>query len=52
MALPDNYEFFLDIGADKNIAPEFLGDSVKFWNDAFAHPDYDDFWKNRDPGSF
>src|SRR5664279_3299605 len=50
--VPDNYEFFLDIGADKNIAPEFLGDSVKFWNDAFAHPDYDDFWKNRDPRQF
>jgi len=49
---PDNYEFFLSLGADKNIAPEFLGDSVKFWNDAFAHPDYDDFWKTRDPRPF
>jgi putative CocE/NonD family hydrolase len=49
---PDNYEFFLSLGADKNIAPKFFGDSVKFWNDAFAHPDYDDFWKARDPRPF
>jgi hypothetical protein len=50
--VPDSYEFFLSIGADKNIVPEFLGDSIKFWNDAFAHPDYDDFWKARDPRPF
>jgi uncharacterized protein len=50
--VPDNYEFFLGIGADKNIAPKFLGDSVRFWNDAFSHPDYDDFWKTRDPRPF
>jgi uncharacterized protein len=47
--LPDNYEFFLSLGAVKNIAPKYFGDSIKFWNDAFSHPDYDDFWKARDP---
>ena len=47
--LPDNYEFFLSLGAIKNISPKYFGDSIKFWNDAFAHPDYDDFWKARDP---
>jgi putative CocE/NonD family hydrolase len=50
--VPDSYEFFLSLGADKNIAPQFLGDSIKFWNDAFAHPDYDDFWKSRDPRQY
>jgi putative CocE/NonD family hydrolase len=50
--VPDSYEFFLSVGADKNIVPEFLGDSIKFWNDAFSHPDYDDFWKARDPRQF
>ena len=50
--VPDSYEFFLSVGADKNIVPEFLGDSIKFWNDAFSHPDYDDFWKARDPRPF
>ena len=50
--VPDSYEFFLSLGADKNISPKYLGDSIKFWNDAFAHPDYDDFWKTRDPRLF
>lgn len=45
----DNYDFFLSLGAVKNIAPKYFGDSIKFWNDAFAHPDYDKFWKARDP---
>jgi len=50
--LPDNYEFFLSLGAIKNISPKYFGDSIKFWNDAFAHPDYDDFWKARDPRQY
>lgn len=49
---PDNYDFFLSLGAVKNIAPKYLGDSVKFWNDAFSHPDYDEFWKARDPRQY
>ncbi|MGQ9619985.1 MAG: CocE/NonD family hydrolase, partial [Bacteroidales bacterium] len=47
--ISDNYEFFMSEGAVKNISQKYFGDSVKFWNDAFAHPDYDDFWKARDP---
>ena len=47
--IPDNYEFFLSLGAIKNIASRYFGDSIKFWNDAFSHPDYDEFWKTRDP---
>ncbi len=50
--VPDNYEFFMSLGAIKNIAPLYFGDSIKFWNDAFAHPDYDDFWKARDPRQY
>src|SRR5664280_1074928 len=50
--VPDSYAFFLSLGADKNISPRYLGDSVKFWNDAFSHPDYDEFWKARDPQQF
>jgi putative CocE/NonD family hydrolase len=46
---PDNYDFFLSQGAVKNITARYFGDSIKFWNDAFSHPDYDDFWKARDP---
>jgi len=47
--VPDNYEFFLSLGAIKNISRKYFGDSIKFWNDAFSHPDYDEFWKARDP---
>jgi putative CocE/NonD family hydrolase len=48
----DNYDFFLSMGAIRNIAPKYFGDSIKFWNDAFDHPDYDEFWKSRNPLSF
>jgi putative CocE/NonD family hydrolase len=47
--VPDNYEFFLSLGPVKNIITRYFGDTIKFWNDAFAHPDYDSFWKARDP---
>jgi len=47
--VPDNYDFFLSLGPVKNIITRYFGDSIKFWNDAFAHPDYDSFWKARDP---
>ncbi|HVN58436.1 MAG TPA: CocE/NonD family hydrolase [Bacteroidales bacterium] len=50
--MPDNYAFYLGLGAIKNITSKYLGDSIKFWNDAFAHPDYDAFWKARDPRQF
>jgi uncharacterized protein len=46
---PDNYDFFLSQGAIRNISPKYFGDSVKFWNYIFEHPDYNDFWKERDP---
>jgi len=43
----DNYKFYLETGP----LPSFMkltGDSIKFWKDLFAHPDYDSFWKARD----
>jgi putative CocE/NonD family hydrolase len=49
---PDNYDFFLSMGAIKNISEKYLGDSIKFWNDAFSHPNYDEFWKARDPRQY
>jgi len=41
----DNYKFYLDMGALPNFKKHYLGDSVKFWNDVMAHPNYDAFWK-------
>jgi hypothetical protein len=50
--IPDNYDFFLSLGPVKNISARYFGDSIKFWNDAVAHPDYDSFWKTRDPRQY
>lgn len=43
----DNYRFFLELGSLKNISGKYYGDSIKFWNDIKAHPNYDAFWKAR-----
>jgi uncharacterized protein len=45
----DNYQFFIELGTLKNITSTYFGDSIKIWNDEMNHPDYDDFWKARDP---
>ncbi|MFN8242001.1 MAG: CocE/NonD family hydrolase [Bacteroidales bacterium] len=50
--VPDNYEFFLSVGPVSNITKKYYGDTIKFWNDAVAHPNYDEFWKSRDPRPF
>jgi len=45
----DNYEFFLKAGPIKNLSKLYLHDSIAFWNDLMAHPNYDDWWKARNP---
>jgi putative CocE/NonD family hydrolase len=45
----DNYQFFLDLGPVKNVKERYLGDSIAFWNDLMAHPNYDEFWQARNP---
>jgi putative CocE/NonD family hydrolase len=44
---PDNYDFFLRAGALRNYGPRFGMDTIPFWNDLMAHPDYDAFWQAR-----
>ena len=46
---PDNYDFFLRAGALRNYAEKFGMKGIPFWNDLMAHPDYDDWWKARNP---
>lgn len=41
----DDYKFYLGMGALPNFKKKYMGDSVKFWNDLMAHPNYDSFWK-------
>ena len=43
----DNYKFHLENGTLKELAT-LMGDSVKFWKELYAHPNYDDWWKARD----
>ena len=47
----DNYKFYLDAGTLKNLAA-YMGDSIKFWKDLYAHPNYDEFWKARNTRNF
>ncbi len=44
----DNYQFFLQSGTYGEIKEKYMGDSIKFWNDVAAHPNYDEWWKARD----
>jgi putative CocE/NonD family hydrolase len=43
----DNYKFYLEAGSLKNLA-RLIGDSVQFWKDLYAHPNYDAWWQARD----
>jgi putative CocE/NonD family hydrolase len=47
----DNYESYLRIGALKNFM-KLTGDSLLFWKDLYAHPNYDDWWKARNVRNF
>jgi putative CocE/NonD family hydrolase len=47
----DYYDFYLKTGAIKNFT-KIMGDSIAFWKDLMAHPNYDDWWKARNPRNF
>jgi putative CocE/NonD family hydrolase len=42
----DNYKFYLEAGSLPDIA-KLMGDSIAFWKDLYAHPNYDAWWKAR-----
>ncbi|MCX6138441.1 MAG: CocE/NonD family hydrolase [Ignavibacteriales bacterium] len=44
---PDGYRFLLNAGSIASLKKKIYGDTSHFWNEAFAHPDYDEFWKAR-----
>lgn len=46
LAKNDNYDTYLKVGSLQNFK-KLAGDSLKFWNDLYAHPNYDDWWKSR-----
>jgi putative CocE/NonD family hydrolase len=43
----DNYKFYLETGTLANLA-KLMGDSIAFWKDLYAHPNYDAWWHARD----
>lgn len=43
----DVYNFYLKTGALPNFT-RLAGDSIRFWNEMMAHPNLDDWWKQRD----
>lgn len=47
----DSYKFYLEAGSLKKLA-EYMGDSIKFWKDLYAHPTYDAWWRARNPRNF
>ena len=42
----DKYDFFLKEGALPNLS-KLMGDSIQFWKDLMAHPNYDKWWQDR-----
>lgn len=45
----DNYSFYLRPVRDLT---KIMGDSIAFWKDLMAHPNYDEFWKSRNVRNF
>jgi len=47
----DNYQFYLDIGPLSELA-KLTGDTLAFWKDIYAHPNYDKWWQERNTRKF
>ncbi len=46
----DGYNYFLNLGGLKEVADSYekgLGMRIEFWDEMMKHPNYDDFWKDR-----
>jgi len=37
----------LKAGSIASLKKKYYGDTIKFWNDVFNHPNYDEFWRSR-----
>lgn len=47
---PDGYKYFLEMGGLKNSGDLYekqLNERIKFWDAMMQHPNYDQFWKDR-----
>jgi len=49
--IKDNYKFYLGVGTIDSLG-KLMGDARPYWDELCAHPDYDDYWKARDPRQY
>ncbi len=45
---PDGYQFFLELGPMANVNHKYFKGDNAAWNEYIDHPDYDQFWLDRD----
>ena len=45
--IQDGYNFFLGLEPLQSVKARYFGDTIAFWNDIVAHPNYDEFWQKR-----
>lgn len=43
----EGYQFFLEMGSLKTIEEQYFGGKVEFWTQMTQHPNYDEFWQER-----
>ena len=43
----DSYKFFLEMGSLANAEPKYFKGGNPWWSEMLTHPNYDDFWKDR-----
>lgn len=43
----DGYRFYMDLGPLQNADTRYFKGKVAFWNDICDHPNYDEFWQQR-----
>lgn len=43
----DGYNFYKNLEPLSKVKTNYFGDSIAFWNEIIAHPNYDCFWKER-----
>ena len=43
----NGYDFYLKMGSVKNTNDMYYKDTIRLWNDMLNHPDYDQWWKDR-----
>ena len=46
---PDNYKLLLDMGPLPEVNEKYFKHEIAFWDEIMQHPNYDSFWKSRNP---